>query len=114
METRWKAVRKRKEVSRNDAARSCYAPATMRTLQFARWATIVLIMLAAACQSGSEQAEPEAARPAPEKLNEKPSTMPGLNHGLLQSRSHILSCRAGGGPLEIALDYDRAGPKFLE
>ena len=86
----------------------------MPTPRFARLFFIVLIMLAAACERGSERAAAEPARAAPEKTNDKPSTMPGLDHGLLQSPINILSSQAEGGHHEIAFHFDHTEADFVD
>jgi carbonic anhydrase len=64
---------------------------------------------------GHKEAAPAEAAEATEIVTTSQSyTMPGLDHGLVQSPVNILSRRAKGGVHQIALNYDEAAPNYLE
>ena len=70
-----------------------------------------LVLTASCSKPKPEKTEAAAPTEAPEKPH---YTLPGLDHGLLQSPVNILSTRAEGGHHDIALNLHGAEPAYLE
>jgi carbonic anhydrase len=66
----------------------------------------------ASCERDSAKRQ---ATPAGEKAPKREAyTMPGLNHGLVQSPVNILTNQAEGGRHEVAINLHDADPEYLE
>ena len=98
----------------SEAAGSCYAHDMMPKPTLISVTTLLLLTLTGACQRKSEESKVEPAATSTPKTDTKAYTMPGLNHGLLQSPINILSGEAEGGHHEIAVNFHHASPKYLE
>ena len=85
-----------------------------RTVTRVRSVVWLLTLLgSAACEP--KQAEPEREPQAVVDADEKEHhTLPGLDHGLVQSPVNILSGQAEGGHHEISINLHHADPDFLE
>lgn len=75
---------------------------------------LTLLILAAGCQTKSSETTQKPTKEPQQQGYTKAYTMPGLDHGLLQSPINILSSQAEGKHHEIALNYDHADPNFLD
>jgi carbonic anhydrase len=84
------------------------------------FAFIAIALSVAACEQRDDQRcecpperEPSAPKEESVDLHEVLYTLPGLDHGLVQSPVNILSGEAVDGTHRIALHYDHTAPNFI-
>ena len=92
----------------------CYARVTVTTPTAIPVAALVVFTLTAACERKSQEIKREPAQPTERESDAAEPTLPGLDHGLLQSPINILSKQAEGGHHEIAVNLHHADPEYLE
>lgn len=81
---------------------------------FASLAALALLTVATACERKSSEAKIEPPQAHEQEPADEQDTMPGLDHGLLQSPINILSNQTEAGHHEIAVNLHHAKPEFLE
>jgi carbonic anhydrase len=74
----------------------------------------VALTLATACKREPSEPEGSSQPSAEQESGESRSTMPGLDHGLVQSPVNILSKKTEGGKHHIAVNLHHAEPNHLE
>ena len=86
-------------------------PATRLAIYLVLPATVLQL---GACKRDSAK-EPEATPAEAQAPRKKaPYTMPGLDHGLVQSPVNILTSQAEGGQHQVAINLHHADPEYLE
>ena len=78
-------------------------------------ALALLVLSIAGCRNGPTATNDRASEPAhgPVEPSQELYTLPGLDHGLVQSPVNILSDQAVHGKHRVALHYDHTAPEFI-
>lgn len=85
-----------------------------RRRYFTSLAALALLTVATACERKSGDAKVVPPKADEQGPADEQHTMPGLDHGLLQSPINILSNQTEAGHHEIAVNLHHAEPEFLE
>lgn len=76
-------------------------------------AALALLIVATACERKSADVNAESPQADEQEPAGKQKTMPGLDHGLLQSPINILSSRSESGRHHIEVNLHHAEPEYL-
>ena len=77
---------------------------------------VVVALPSCTGESHQRESEPPPATQvaAPPHKEKQPYTLPGLDHGLVQSPVNILTSRTAGGHHDVAINLHHADPEYLE